>query len=366
MLRRCLFPVVMVLLLLLPAVISAEEHHHEEEEEGDDHVCHSTNATNATCHDAEEDTTDLVHGLKAMSVLVTFALSMVVNSIVIFTSFRMPPVVLSLMSSFSAGVMLTTGVCHILAEATETMVNQYDDGARERYRPAFVVCVGGYVLMVLVQRGLFHLQHGHGHGHGHGPAEGEEEKKTSPIEPPAVVAADVAAEEGTSPVTAAPASEVSTSALATSLVLLVAFVIHSVVEGMALGLQTTKEGVLLVFVAIVVHQWAEDFTYSLSTGGGSMKLPPYVRFILSTCEALSCPVGIAIGWGIGVKSSKVANAYLLAFSSGTFVMISCTEVVPETLPSGRRNRLQFLALFLGVGALYMLLALMYNKEAHNH
>jgi len=145
--------------------------------------------------------------------------------------------------------------------------------------------------------------------------------------------------------------------------LLLALGVHSVLEGMALGLQQSKEGVIFVFVGVITHQWAEDFVFALSTRHLT-SLP--LRFFLSFLEAITCPIGIAIGWGIGERVTTIAIAFILAFSSGTFLMIAASEIVPEVMPQHKRSTWAFLAFFVGAGLMYMLFVLMFDPAAHQH
>jgi len=354
---------VLLLCVVLFAVSAAagNDHHHDDHDE--DHHCEAllANKTNLTGNSTKEHHHEdhaKIDGLKGGALAIIFTASMIVNSFVIFASVRVSPFWLSIMSSLSGGVMLITGVCHILAEAQEGMQNRYDDDTRERYRPTFVLCCIGYLTMLFLQRALFE-DNSHGHAHGTEP-----KNPLTDLKNPKCEMSDIAATEPKEPPAPQPpiAPAAAVSQLVPSILLLMGFMIHSIAEGMALGLQETEQGVSLIFVAIIMHQWAEDFTYSISTTGQGV----FIRIVLSTLEALSCPIGIAIGWGIHEKITPLAVAYILAFTSGTFVYIACTEVVGEALPSGKRSFWQYAAFLLGAGFLYMLLAVLYDPAAHDH
>lgn len=140
-------------------------------------------------------------------------------------------------------------------------------------------------------------------------------------------------------------------------ILLAVFSLHSFTEGFVVGLQDTKRGVIVVFLAIFLHQWAEDVTFSLATGKSST-LPRGWRIAMSTIEAVSCPAGIAVGWGVRLAISQLASAYFIAFSAGTFIMMSCTETVAHEMPAGQARRAQFIAMVVGATMLYIVLFLL--------
>lgn len=282
--------------------------------------------------------------------------------------------------------MLVTGLCHILGESTAIFEARFT-GDLERLRPSFIVAIAGCLFMLFLQRGLTEHGHSHGtgedededHGHSHGRQHNTEEAAENPImatameegnkipspnTPDAVAVTSVTKPEDLD--ASKNGLEASSgSVLLSRVMLLFMFIFHSLIEGMALGLQQTRQGAIVIFVAIMIHHWAEDLTFSLSTmRGGS--LPRWVRFVLCLVEASSCPVGVGVGWGIGAKVSSIVTAYLLALSAGTFLMLSLVEIVAEVLPAGKRSSVAFLFYFLGAGLMYMLLVLVYDAEAHNH
>jgi solute carrier family 39 (zinc transporter), member 1/2/3 len=369
-----------------PAPDDHDEDDHDDHDE-DDHDDHDHE------HEDEHKGSASVKAIKGAAIGTTFACSMIINTVVILFAPRMPALALKLLSAFSGGVMLVTGMCHILGESTAIFEAQFT-GDLERLRPSFILAVAGCLFMLFLQRAI--TEHGHSHGlgdeeeedgHSHGGADNgshdnvmasnpimatavEEEAKeaASPNTPDAVVVstdATTAAAAGDKAVAGKDFNTNTGSVLLSRVMLLVMFIFHSLIEGMALGLQQTQQGVIVIFVAIMIHHWAEDLTFALSTvRGGS--LPRWVRFVLCLVEASSCPIGIGIGWGIGASVSSVVTAYLLALSAGTFLMLSLVEIVAEVLPVGKRSSVAFLFYFLGAGLMYMLLVLVYDSEAHNH
>ena len=343
-----------------------------------------------------------------MSLCVLFAASIVLAAVVIFLpSCHANKLILSLGAAFSAGVFLTVGLTHMLGEATMILLSHYGEADSEHYRHPFVVATAGYLVMVLIQRGLFSDAHAAVHNHQFHvhPSKKRTAAEAEPIadSPPAasleggkgedtdsctstieVVAtlgnvargtnADGSAsktvgdstgkleEEGEEGTDEKDHQHVGGATVAATML---ALCIHSLLEGMALGLQSTKEGVLLLFIAIITHQWAEDFSVSVSTGRA--QLPKLHRIVISLVLAAACPLGIGIGWWLQSAVPSVVTGYLLAFSTGCFISIACTELIPDEISGGlRKSWRQLIAVVCGSGLLYMVMVLMYKKEAHNH
>ncbi|CUG82413.1 membrane-associated protein, putative [Bodo saltans] len=398
MLTRTWLLAILLLLALCVANTHAQTRTETHEEDDHDHD-HDEDEDHDHDHEHEHEGGSSVKAIKGAAIGVTFGCSMLINTIVILLAPRMPALGLKLLSAFSGGVMLVTGMCHILGESTAIFEAQFT-GDLERLRPSFILAVAGCLFMLFLQRAITEHGHSHGlgddddeHGHSHGHQDEDHSKHdnvmssnpivataveedvkgvASPNTPDAVVVVNT---DATPAVTTVKASENETadkeananvsSVLLSRVMLLVMFIFHSLIEGMALGLQQTKQGAIVIFVAIIIHHWAEDLTFSLSTIRGGA-LPRWMRFALCLVEASSCPIGIGIGWGIGAKVSSVVTAYLLALSAGTFLMLSLVEIVGEVLPVGKRSSLAFLLYFLGAGLMYMLLVLVYDSEAHNH
>lgn len=389
--RTCLLIALLLVVALCASTALAQshsdsdsDHDHSGSSHSDDHDDHDHDD-----HDHEHEEHEggaSVTAIKGAAIGTTFACSMLINTFVILFSPRLPPLALKLLSAFSGGVMLVTGLCHILGESTAIFEARFT-GDLERLRPSFIVAIAGCLFMLFLQRGLTEHGHSHGtgedededHGHSHGRQHNTEEAAENPImatameegnkipspnTPDAVAVTSVTKPEDLD--ASKNGLEASSgSVLLSRVMLLFMFIFHSLIEGMALGLQQTRQGAIVIFVAIMIHHWAEDLTFSLSTmRGGS--LPRWVRFVLCLVEASSCPVGVGVGWGIGAKVSSIVTAYLLALSAGTFLMLSLVEIVAEVLPAGKRSSVAFLFYFLGAGLMYMLLVLVYDAEAHNH
>jgi zinc and cadmium transporter len=111
--------------------------------------------------------------------------------------------------------------------------------------------------------------------------------------------------------------------------------VHSLIEGIALaasvyhGHDSLPLAGLGTFLVIVLHKPFDSMTISMlmARGGWSTK----TRLVVNALFALAVPAGIALFYaGVSTeKSSGQLVAYALAFSAGTFLCISLSDLLPE-------------------------------------
>lgn len=97
--------------------------------------------------------------------------------------------------------------------------------------------------------------------------------------------------------------------------------IHSLMLGAALGLNNSPSIVIMLFLAIIVHKWAESFAIAVQLNKSSLGFSKRVMFFLSF--SLMTPAGIFIGWlfGHGIETQSLFDPILLAASAGTFLYL---------------------------------------------
>lgn len=147
----------------------------------------------------------------------------------------------------------------------------------------------------------------------------------------------------------------------TSIVLALALCIHSIIEGVAIGISENREFVLLLCGTIAINHFIASISLAgtLSRSGFNLKqsLAPII------CFAASTSLGIVIGLLIH-NTSEIFNSVLLSISAGTFVYTSCTEIIQHELKRrGLKTWLQFLLIMLG-GCL--IIAMWFIGGGHDH
>jgi zinc transporter ZupT len=148
-----------------------------------------------------------------------------------------------------------------------------------------------------------------------------------------------------------------------SLLTLFALSFHAFIDGVAIGLQQTRQGAVLLFVGIVGHKWAEG----LALGVVTVKTPAFQASIFREAVfiiafATMTPIGTAVGWGVSLALSHGAVGFLMAISAGTFLYLGLAAIVLEEFgddhehdPDRRRKRFVNITSFcLGAGLIYVL------------
>ncbi|XP_068218508.1 zinc transporter ZIP1-like [Palaemon carinicauda] len=114
-----------------------------------------------------------------------------------------------------------------------------------------------------------------------------------------------------------------------SVIFLVALAIHSVFEGMAVGLQTHTEKVMELGVAVFVHEVVMAFTFGMEVSR-SNTLSRMYKVIYMVIFASTIPLGVAIGFGLQNSPSDhrdIISAVFEAFATGIFVHVIFIEVL---------------------------------------
>ncbi len=97
--------------------------------------------------------------------------------------------------------------------------------------------------------------------------------------------------------------------------------VHSLVLGTALGFSHEYPLIIMLFLAIITHKWAESFAIAIQLNKSSMHTAKSIAFFL--VFAFMTPIGIFIGYylGHGVKTNSLFDPILIATSAGTFLYL---------------------------------------------
>jgi zinc transporter 1/2/3 len=121
----------------------------------------------------------------------------------------------------------------------------------------------------------------------------------------------------------------------TPFILMIALSVHSIFEGLALGLQPDLASVVNMVIAILIHKGAASSSLGISlvkTFPNDFKLCRWLIF----CFSCATPLGVIIGMCV----MNAGDIYTIVFSSiaaGSFVYIACSEVIVEefAIPGNR-------------------------------
>lgn len=138
----------------------------------------------------------------------------------------------------------------------------------------------------------------------------------------------------------------SQSALRT-FILVFSLSLHSVFEGLAVGLQEGGKEVLEICLALMIHKSIISFSLAVKLSQGRLR-----RSVVAGCLLLFAamsPLGIGVGMGLTeTKASpqhQLARCTLEGLAAGTFIYITFMEILPHELSSAR-NRIPKVAMLL--------------------
>jgi zinc transporter 1/2/3 len=286
-----------------------------------------------------------------------------------------PERVLPVLNMASAGVFLSAGLLHLLADAisNEELSELSEDfwGEEGGSRHAIALCVAGLVFLICVEQ-LGHAQLKQPGGCCGDPEDpGREsveplysatssESETITLDRDSLVSrpTESVPQEQTARAAAAPAHS---SSAAVALTVGIALSLHSVLEGLALGAQEELEQSIGIFIAILAHKGIAAFALGNKVvnhfeqvaenaeHGGSWALS---FGACMTLFSVATPAGIAIAWGVTAAVADLEEhpyaAALSAVGAGTFLFVATVEVIPAELSADAEDRaVKLLALVLG-------------------
>lgn len=129
------------------------------------------------------------------------------------------------------------------------------------------------------------------------------------------------------------------------LILLLAVSIHSLFEGVTLGLQTNPVKVFHLFLAVLFHEMLVALAVGANIAKLNLGLVASLKYILIVTGSI--PVGILLGLLIRTAPGLLGacvSAILQGIAAGIFIHVTFMEIIPEEL-SGEKCRLLKVALF---------------------
>ncbi|XP_030271436.1 zinc transporter ZIP1 [Sparus aurata] len=248
--------------------------------------------------------------------------------------------VLSLISCFAGGVFLAACLLDIIPDYLSDIKDELEARKLETSfpLPEFIMAAGFFTVLILErivlncremggsveERAPLMSDNRNGHGHGH----------------------------GTSPDLEGSGHHVHVDFQAhssfRSFMLFLSLSLHSVFEGLAIGLQSTDSKVLEICIAILVHK--SIIVFSLSVKLVQSAVPPLWVAAYIGVFALMSPIGIAIGISVmeaQLEAGALIQAVLEGLAAGTFVYITFLEILPHELNSPGKQLLKVLFILLG-------------------
>lgn len=131
----------------------------------------------------------------------------------------------------------------------------------------------------------------------------------------------------------------------TPYVLMLALSVHSIFEGLAVGINDNESEVLNMAIAIVIHKGAASCSLGISllkTFPNDFGLIRWLIFIF----ACATPLGVFIGMLLA-SQGELMDIIFSSLAAGTFVYIAASEIIVGEFSVGGYRWLKFLFFILG-------------------
>lgn len=150
-----------------------------------------------------------------------------------------------------------------------------------------------------------------------------------------------------------------------SFLLMAALGIHSLFEGMAVGLQESVMALINLFVGVLLHECLISFSVGVSLAQHQAVIKRSLITKLCVVFSATIPFGMAIGLAIGEMQgfkAELISAAIQAIAAGTFVYVIFFEILPAEISSSDKRLLKVLFMVIGFG---IILCLQFSmKEIH--
>lgn len=242
-------------------------------------------------------------------------------------------IVLSFISCFAGGVFLAACLLDIIPDYLSDISSQLQ-GLDDSFPVAEFIMACGFFTVLILERIVLSCTGprneettpllGHGHAHGH--------RSVNDMEGSAHhVHVDMQAHSSFR-----------------AFMLFLSLSLHSVFEGLAIGLQTTDAKVLEICIAILVHKSIIVFSLSVKLVQSAVR-PAWVAIYI-TVFAIMSPIGIGVGIGVSeaqLNAGALIQSILEGMAAGTFIYITFMEILPHELNSPERQLLKVLFILVG-------------------
>lgn len=138
----------------------------------------------------------------------------------------------------------------------------------------------------------------------------------------------------------------------TPIILMVALSVHAIFEGIALGLLPELKESLNLMISIVIHKCAEGMSICIAMQKSGMEFKQVFLFLCIFASAT--PLGTLMGILLSGMSDMI-NVVFMSIAGGSFIYVSCSELIVEEFSLPGNRWLKLLAFLLGAALIGLLL-----------
>jgi zinc transporter 1/2/3 len=283
--------------------------------------------------------------------------------------------IMSLLSCFAAGVFLATCLMDLFPDVQDNLKEvMSSSGISTKYPVAEFVMLFGMFLILIIEQLVLTIKDQQRSGIYQPLLSGQGDVMSTSVQSEASMLSDSENEMEVSVVESEIAEEEvqerteayedpSSHSMIRSIILLLALSLHSLFEGLAVGLQSTKEEVIKIFIALAIHKSILAFSLGLNLVQSKFTARAIIKSNLFF--SVTSPTGIALGIIINLFSHNkhitlLVDGILEGLACGTFVYVVFFEILPHEFMTKRRypaRMLKVLFLIFGFAAIAALLIL---------
>uniref|UniRef100_A0AC35UF84 Zinc transporter ZIP3 n=1 Tax=Rhabditophanes sp. KR3021 TaxID=114890 RepID=A0AC35UF84_9BILA len=293
---------------------------------------------------------------------------------------------LTMLTCFGGGVFLATCFLDIFPHMTE----QYEEVQKLMGRTFgfpfvyFLVCIGFFLVYSIeeVTMKVFGMQHSHGHEHS-SPHNDEKKGSTAAIvedsrssnwsidddSMPKISHHDIIDES----VKYMTTEEPKQASILKTITFAFVMSFHSILEGIALGVQDTKASIINLFISLLLHKAIEAFTVGIQISKSNTERTRLV-VITIVLYAIMTPLGSILG--VAIKNSSINEVVkevictiLEALACGTFLYVAIVEIIATEKMKQKYPIMKLLAMFTGfmvISAFQSIDIIMGTGHGHTH
>mmetsp|Transcript_11412 Transcript_11412/g.19261 ORF Transcript_11412/g.19261 Transcript_11412/m.19261 type:complete len:222 (-) Transcript_11412:345-1010(-) len=107
----------------------------------------------------------------------------------------------------------------------------------------------------------------------------------------------------------------------------VAIILHSVIDGLAIGVFDDEKSVVVLVVSVIIHKIPVGCTLGTTFLSNSMGLDDKSSLAVFITFILASPAGIIVGMLIGDNANQLTLMAIQSLSGGTFIYLACCDLL---------------------------------------
>lgn len=281
--------------------------------------------------------------------------------------------ILSYCNCFAGGVFLATSLLDLLPMIRQKFLAVFNESKITTVFPVaeFTTCMGFFMVLILEQ--VIHTFHERSFLHGHDNYDikapllegARKEHRHTEIHGDNSDSFDT---RHTQKDQTLRHQEQKTEGSIRTYILVLALSMHSIFEGLALGLIVEVDRLIQIAVAVMIHKSIIAFAMGVSMVQHKMSLGTVVKAAL--IFSIMGPIGISVGIGVldsaSLKSSNLASGILQGIANGTFIFVTFFEILQNELARKGNGLLKVLFMIIGYSIVTGLLYYANILESKSH